>query len=231
MVDDWAVIFDVDGVLLELTRAEEELFFQPFASRMDASVLSRDWNTYAIRNDEEIVREIVHGQGWPASEAHLIKGEYLNLLQKALHQKALVSEVIEGAEALLKAVEPHARLGIATANFLDAARLRLKACGLWKFVSSLAFGADGGGHKSDVLARAITACGLTPSRIIYVGDNVNDVVAGLANTVHFIGFSRNADRRKQLSEAGALTVHDRHSQTLDTILNLITENRRPHVGP
>ena len=36
-----AIIFDVDGVLLELTRAEEELFFSAFATRMDAATLGR----------------------------------------------------------------------------------------------------------------------------------------------------------------------------------------------
>ena len=32
---DSAVIFDVDGVLLELTAAEEDVFFLPFAERRD----------------------------------------------------------------------------------------------------------------------------------------------------------------------------------------------------
>ena len=60
---DAAIIFDVDGVLLELTRAEEELFFQPFASRCDANKLSRDWNSYQIRNDENIIAELIERHG------------------------------------------------------------------------------------------------------------------------------------------------------------------------
>ena len=52
-----------------------------------------------------------------------------------------------------------------------------------------AHGADGGGHKREILARAIAATGLPRNRIVYIGDNLNDVEAGLANGVHFIGFS------------------------------------------
>ena len=56
---DAAVIFDVDGVLLELTSAEEDAFFVPFENRYGLKNLSRDWNSYAIRNDENIIAEIL----------------------------------------------------------------------------------------------------------------------------------------------------------------------------
>ncbi|MGB9142147.1 MAG: hypothetical protein WCB71_08115, partial [Aestuariivirga sp.] len=58
-----AVIFDVDGVLLELTRAEEDAFFVPFERRYGLTNLSRDWNSYAIRNDENIIAEILQKHG------------------------------------------------------------------------------------------------------------------------------------------------------------------------
>ncbi len=42
-----AVIFDVDGVLLDLTPPEEDAFFAPFARRHGLAGLSRDWDSYA----------------------------------------------------------------------------------------------------------------------------------------------------------------------------------------
>lgn len=56
---DAAVIFDVDGVLLELASAEEDAFFVPFEQRYGLKGLSRDWNSYAVRNDENIIAEIL----------------------------------------------------------------------------------------------------------------------------------------------------------------------------
>ncbi len=214
---EWVIIFDVDGVLLELTRDEEELFFEPFKSRCDAEKLSRDWNTYKIRNDEDIIREVVARHGLPASEAPIITKEYLTLLEQRLHKRELLSQTITGATTLVEKFKPRAQLGVATANFRRAAELRLTQANLWPHVSGLAFGADGGGHKSAILARAIAASGMAPHRIIFIGDNVNDVVAGLENQVQFIGFSESAARRAQLAAAGAKHLSPSHPHT-ETLL-------------
>jgi phosphoglycolate phosphatase-like HAD superfamily hydrolase len=219
---DWAIIFDVDGVLLELTRDEEELFFEPFRSRCDVTKLSRDWNSYQIRNDEDIIKELVGRHQLHPSETKTITAEYLMLLEDRLHTGQLQSQVISGASGMLNKFKSRARLGIATANFRRAAELRLKQTGLWDHVSGLAHGADGGGHKSAILARAIKSSGLSPQRIIFIGDNVNDVVAGLENGVHFIGFSESAERREKLAAHGARNLSGSHAQTetlLEQLLN------------
>ena len=142
--------------------------------------LSRDWNSYNIRNDEEIVKEIVARYHLPPREAEVITAEYLALLESEL-AGALKSVPIARALAnCWQRLRPHARLGIATANFRKAAELRLSQAGMWSPVARLAHGADGGGHKADILARAIAASGLPPARVIYIGDNVNDVAGGPA---------------------------------------------------
>ncbi len=213
-----AVILDVDGVLLELTEAEEDLFFAAFAKWGDPSTLSRDWNSYRIRNDDNIVDEIMERWRIPVAEKPAIVSHYHRSLGEALASGALASPVIAGAGQLLASIEGKARLGIATANYREAARLRLISAGLWEPVSALAHGADGGGHKHEILARAIAASGMPPSRIVYVGDNLNDVEAGLQNGVHFIGFSTSAPRRAQLAAAGAPRVSGDHAETLGLIL-------------
>ena len=210
---DWAIIFDVDGVLLDLTRAEEELFFEPFEARCDVTKLSRDWNSYKIRNDEDIIKELVERHELHPSEVGIITREYLTLLDQRLQSGAIVSQIIGGAMALVEKFKSRATLGIATANFRRAAELRLKQAGLWDAVSALAHGADGGGQKSAILARAIESSQLSPPRIVFIGDNVNDVVAGLENKVHFIGFSTDGQRREKLARAGAKLLSADHAQT------------------
>jgi HAD superfamily hydrolase (TIGR01549 family) len=217
---DWAIIFDVDGVLLELTRDEEELFFEPFKSRCDIAKLSRDWNSYKIRNDEDIIRELVERHELHPAETATITAEYLNLLEQRLEARKIRAQTIKGAGRLVEKFKGRARLGIATANFRRAAELRLKQAGLWNPVSGLAHGADGGGHKSAILARAIESSGLAPQRIIFIGDNVNDVMAGHENNVHFIGFSTNAERREKLKGAGAEVLSADHAET-ETLLEEI----------
>ena len=129
---DAAVIFDVDGVLLELTRAEEDAFFVPFERRYG-----------------------------------------------------------------------------------------LKDAGLWDHVSTCAHGADSGGHKREILARAIVATGLPKNRIVYVGDNLNDVEAGLSNGVHFIAFSTDSGRLAELRRAGASHASNNHLDSFRLIGHLL----------
>jgi HAD superfamily hydrolase (TIGR01549 family) len=214
---DSAVIFDVDGVLLELTREEEELFFIPFSKHLDATLLSRDWNSYRIRKDEEIINEIIEMHNLPESERHRVKVEYLTLLTQSLKQQSLVSTPITGAAHLMSQLAGRTRIGIATANFRDAARFRLEAANLWHPVSELAFGAEGGGHKSQILGRALAAINLPKSKVVYVGDNLNDLQAGKELEIHFIGFSTDPDRREILCQAGADHVTSSHQENLALI--------------
>ncbi|MGH8429424.1 MAG: HAD family hydrolase [Solimonas sp.] len=59
--------------------------------------------------------------------------------------------------------------------------------------------------------------GLPRERIVFIGDNLNDVEAGLAHGVHFIGFSRDQAKGHRLAEAGAERVCNRHQDTLKQI--------------
>lgn len=217
---DSAVILDVDGVLLELTAAEEDAFFRAFEDLHGITGLSRDWDSYLVRNDEHIIAEILARHGLPASGGDAIVETYLALLGDGLHSAALKAVDIPGARDLLRSLSGR-RLGIATANLLSAAKLRLEAAAMWAPVASLAYGAEGSGHKRETVARAIAATGLPRDRIVYIGDNLNDVEAGLANGVHFIGFAQDAARRDRLATAGARQVAGDHRTTLALIGQLL----------
>lgn len=215
---DYAVIFDVDGVLLDLTSEEEEIFFSALSKFVTTEALSRDWNSYKVRNDEDIIVEIFERNNLPLKLVEEAKSHYISLLQSAnIHAFA-----ISGAANLLQSLKPKAHLGIATANFLDAARHRLQQVSLWTSVSALAQGADGGGHKSAILGRALSLVTMPPQRIVYVGDNLNDLQAGLIHGVHFIGFSQNATQRDRLHQAGAQHISANHMETATLINQLLT---------
>jgi phosphoglycolate phosphatase-like HAD superfamily hydrolase len=212
-----AVVFDVDGVILDMTGPEEDAFFVPFERRHGLTGLSRDWDGYRIRNDEDIIHEILerHLGRAPAREeyeAHC--ADYLGVLAQGLASGALRPAPIPGAGDLLHWLTGKGvATGIATANLIGAAQLRLEAAGLWSRVSACAHGADGGGHKRDVVARAIRQLGLPRDRVVYIGDNLNDLDAGTVNAVHFIGFAVEPHRRERLAMAGAATVCGTHDET------------------
>jgi phosphoglycolate phosphatase-like HAD superfamily hydrolase len=218
---DAAVIFDVDGVLLELTRAEEDAFFVPFERRYGLKDISRDWNSYAIRNDENIITEILARYELPDHEHAEVVVDYLNVLKLQLKDGTIETIAIPGALELLQKLHGSLQIGVATANLLSAAELRLKHAGLWHHVSACAHGADGGGHKRKILARAMAATGLPKNRIVYIGDNLNDVEAGFSNGVHFIGFSTDSGRLTELKRAGASHTSNNHLDSFRLIGHLL----------
>lgn len=215
-----AVIFDVDGVLLDLTPLEEDAFFWPFAELHGLTGLSRDWDGYRIRNDEDIIEEILEthfGRAPTPEEQRAIIDAYLGHLAGNLELTRLTPVTVPGAVELLASLAGKVRLGIATANLLEAASLRLAVCGMWDGLKGHAFGANGGGAKREILARAIASLGLPRERIVFVGDNLNDVEAGLANKVHFIGFSSDPAKTRRLAAAGAKQICNQHRDTLKHI--------------
>jgi phosphoglycolate phosphatase-like HAD superfamily hydrolase len=214
---DSAVIFDCDGVLLELLHAEEEMFFSALSAFVPTEELSRNWNSYSIRNDDDIISEVLARFGRPENLKPAVVNHYLCGLASALNNKHITSTAIPGTENLLQQLKGKHRLGLATANFIEAARLRLEQAGLWPFVSDHAIGADGGGHKHQLLARLLETIPLPKSRIVYVGDNMVDVEAGLKNGVHLIGFSLSQTRRDQLRAAGARHIAASHAETTTLI--------------
>jgi phosphoglycolate phosphatase-like HAD superfamily hydrolase len=216
-----AVIFDVDGVLLELTSAEEDAFFAPFEQRYGLKDLSRDWNSYAIRNDENIIAEILARHDLSGREHTEVVADYLGVLKQRLENGAIQTIAVPGARDLLNKLQGSLQMGIATANLLSAAKLRLQSVEFWNPVSSHAFGAEGGGHKRQILARAISSTGLPKNRIVYVGDNLNDVEAGLSNGVHFVGFSTNPGRLNELKHAGTKHISNNHLDTFRLIGHLL----------
>ena len=218
---DAAVIFDVDGVLLELTSAEEDVFFAPFEKRYGLRDLSRDWNSYAIRNDESIIAEILARHGLPAREHAEVVADYLDVLKQRMENGVIETIAIPGTRDLLNRLQGSLQMGIATANLLSAAKLRLQSVNLWNPVSAHAFGAEGGGHKREILARTIASIHLPKQRIVYVGDNLNDVEAGLSNGVHFIGFSTNPGRLNELERAGTNHISNYHLDTFRLISHLL----------
>jgi phosphoglycolate phosphatase-like HAD superfamily hydrolase len=145
----------------------------------------------------------------------------LDVLKQRLENGVIETTAIPSALELLNKLQGSLQIGIATANLLSAAKLRLQSVDFWNPVSAHAFGAEGGGHKREILARAISSTGFPKNRIVYVGDNLNDVEAGLANSVQFIGFSTNPGRLNELKYAGAGHLSNNHLDTLRLIGHLL----------
>ena len=221
-----AVIFDVDGPLLHLTPPEEDAFFHAFNALHGLTGLSNDWDSYRIRNDREIILEILEnhlGRQAHDDEYHAILEEYRNHLEAGFATGRLKVSAIPGARDLLSRLDSLGgiALGTATANVRHAAQVRLAEAGMWDFVKHHPGAADEGGAKRDVLARVIEGLGLPVDRIVFLGDNLNDLDAGQHNGVHFIGFHVDNARRQRLADHDAAITCGDHTETYRIICDLL----------
>ena len=228
-----AVIFDIDGVLLHLTRQEETKFFNAFrdAAGIAEHHISADWNSYKVRNDVAIAAELLErhlGREPDEGEVWSVLDHYIDSIETGLASGELVTHVIDGAGALLHELHGENRfhLGLATANIRGTAEARLKHAGLWGPFGACGY-AESGGPKIEILRAAVSelrdANGHTvsPDSIVFLGDQLGDLAAARENGVHFIGVSTQPEQRDVLRDNGAEIVLENHDETAATIFGLL----------
>jgi putative hydrolase of the HAD superfamily len=90
---------------------------------------------------------------------------------------------LDGAADLLRAVRPHARIGIVTNNLLEEQQDKLAHCGLAAFVDELIASEDVGVSKPDrgIFDIALRRIGVDAADAVMVGDSWANDVAGAVN--------------------------------------------------
>lgn len=221
-----AVIFDVDGPLLHLRKPEEDAFFAPLEQVFGIIGLSRDWDSYRVRNDHDIIHQVLgehFGDRFERSHYDAFVEAYDTELKEGFSSGRLEVSIVPKAHDIVGALAatPGLALGIATANLRCAAEIRLRQAGLWDNLSAYPGTADKSGHKHQVLARVISDLALPADRVVYIGDNLNDLEAGRKNGTHFIGFHVHPERRQRLTDNGAEFVTGDHNETLALITRML----------
>ncbi|MEM7636775.1 MAG: HAD hydrolase-like protein [Pseudomonadota bacterium] len=222
-----AVIFDVDGPLLHLRKPEEDAFFAPLEKVFGITGLSRDWDSYRVRNDRDIIHQVLSdhlGDGFEPSHYDAFVDAYDAELKNGFSSGRLEVSIVPKAPDIVGALAATSglALGIATANLRCAAEIRLRQAGMWDHLSAYPGTADKSGHKHEVLGRVISDLALPADRIVYIGDNLNDLEAGRKNGTHFIGFHVHPERQQRLTDNGAEFVTGDHDETLALITAMLT---------
>lgn len=219
------LICDIDGVLLDLSAIEIEAYVAAISDRLGGVEVNTDWNSYAARNDIEVVREIfVRHRGRPPTRA-----EETDILDLYHHKLAICLETSDAApvriEAVIDAVARAAgrlrrEIAVATANTQTAARMRLSAARL-PFDWSIGAFAEDGRTKVEILAHALRQ---VPGRgpYLYLGDNLVDLEAALRANVPFLGIAKNVAREQDMRAAGARRVILRSAPADDILAMLLS---------
>jgi phosphoglycolate phosphatase-like HAD superfamily hydrolase len=160
-----------------------------------------------------------------APEQHLeaFVGRYAELLPAALKERD--GYLMPGFPELLAALrDAGARVGLATGNFSQSARLKLEHFEIDGYFAGGGFGEESAERK-DVVAAAIerVADGALPEDILVIGDTPHDITSALDNNVIGVGVATGNYTVEDLKQAGAHTVFPDFSDWQSAARMLLSE--------
>jgi phosphoglycolate phosphatase len=199
------ILFDIDNTLLNsggagshaMNIAFQELFGVPdgfarveFSGRTDRYILQGGLAAHAIEG---------------GCDQHLLPftSRYYGILPRTLKERE--GHLMPGFPELLEELEAReVRLGLATGNFAEAARIKLEFYGIAQYFHGGGFGEESV-DRSDVVKAAIAsvANGAHPRDILVVGDTPHDVQSALENGVVAVGVATGTFSVEDLRAAGA----------------------------
>lgn len=205
-------LFDIDNTLLytggagglAMARAFERLYGVPngfggieFSGRTDRWILQTGLDNHAIAGGCE-------------TRLDEFTSLYYTLLPEAMKERE--GHLMPGFPQLLEALarEPGVRLGLATGNFPEAARIKLDDFGMAGYFAGGGFG-EASLDRADVVRAAIEAVGGGARRdeIVVIGDTPHDVTSALDNGTVAVGVATGTYGVNDLRESGAhLTFAD-----------------------
>ena len=231
-----AVIFDVDGVILHLTPPEEAAYFQALELVFGITDASPDWDSYRARNDVEIVEELIEtrlGRAATPGDINSFTDKYVSLVDIGIRTGEIEVLEIDGIRDVLMELTQADNLimGLATANLMGMAKMRLRHVGLNDFFKVGGF-AEARGPKRQILSKTLAGLkdeqgnAIPKERIVFLGDNVGDVDAGLGNGCGLIAFSEDTGKHAKLRAAGAEHIISSHTETVATIERVLGRSLR-----
>lgn len=201
-----AVLFDLDGTLIEHTRPVEELcceVFACFADQLRPISCQQFWDTFWSKSNDM----------WHMMTDGVLDGEVAHLYSFLNTLRALGAKLELGSQ-LLECWEDHIvtatrlspdailvldrlriaglRLGIVTNGYASLQRRKARQHGLDRAVDFLLISEEAGAHKPEpsIFALALAHAGVAADQALFVGDTLDSDIVGARNAgLHAILFA------------------------------------------
>ncbi len=202
-----AVIFDIDGTLLESFQADCELFVAAIRKVLRVPAMNTDWATYPHMTDAGILREVMRVNGIDPDPALMAetRREFIASLHSHVQRHGPFREV-PGAVAFVSHLLTSKRhyVAYATGAWHESAMLKLGSAGFPTVGVRVATSSDHEDRVS-IMRNALAAAPAGIQRVTYYGDGVWDqravrelgwefvpVGAALGGIAHYYGAGAHA---------------------------------------
>ncbi len=177
LIDIKAIVFDLDGTLIDSSKGILESLFNAIHYYGLKPVITKvDSHFFMGKNLEETLAILV-----PGSEKDIIKkigDRYINDYHNNYTHKA---QTFEGVAQTIQALSQKGfKMAVATAKYTECAEAELKSSGIRKFFDDVRGSDEGSPAKPDpkLLFEICNKLGVAPSETLMVGDTDRDVVFG-----------------------------------------------------
>jgi phosphoglycolate phosphatase-like HAD superfamily hydrolase len=181
-------LFDVDLTLVDTGGAGRRAMDRAFEEVLGVARAFDGFHFFG-KVDQAILQE-VHARRLARALDDETAARIRDVYLRCLAEEVAVTpryRVLPGVAELLAALaaRPDCRLGLATGNFEEGARIKLRPGGLWEAFATGGFGADAADRAelTRIGIRRLLAGAPRPprGRVVVVGDTPNDVLAAHAN--------------------------------------------------
>ena len=209
----YAVLFDIDGTLVQTGGAGQLAFAETFAADYGVPQISAAVS-FAGRSDRAIALDLFAAHGIEPSDANWrdFRAAYLRRLPDALQRKP--GRVLPGVGALLDALEalPHSAIGLLTGNVREGAATKLGYYGLGHRFSFGGFG-DDTNDRCEIAAIALAAAqqhaaernggrGQELWGAMVIGDTIHDIRCARAIDAVAVAVPTGGATKDELAAAG-----------------------------
>jgi phosphoglycolate phosphatase-like HAD superfamily hydrolase len=233
----YAVLFDIDGTLVQTGGAGQLAFAETFASEFGVERISAEV-PFAGRSDRAIALELMSVHGVPATDENWLRfcNTYLRRLPEALERRE--GRILPGVSELLGRLAdlPHVMVGLLTGNIREGARRKLEYYELFNHFGFGGFG-DVQTDRSAIAVEAVAEAqrelavrsnGSGPRKlegVMVVGDTIHDVRSARAVGAVAVATPTGGSTREQLAAAAPdLLVED--LREADAILEVVNRRSR-----
>ena len=186
-----AVIFDIDGTLVESSGFEDDLYVAAVRDVLGDVCIRKRWDTYRHVTDSGILRQIMEENRTRGEDRiREVRARFGDLVSQYLRNGGECDPTI-GAIELINELRtaPGFAIGFATGGWGHTARMKLEHAGFNPEHAVLA-SSDDGHERTDIMQKCLdtlNALGNSCQRVVYAGDAEWDVRATRELGWHFIG--------------------------------------------
>ena len=183
-----AIIFDVDGTLVESTNFDDVYYLSAVKEVLGEVYIHNDWRNYKNVTDTGILRQIMKEnkiqEGGQIAE---VRAKFGELVSQYL-QKGGECRPIAGAVHLInkRLATDGYEIGFATGGWEHTAKMKLRHAG-FNLRNTVLTSSDDGDERIVIMKKCLLSLGNRFHRIVYVGDAEWDMQATQRLGWHFIG--------------------------------------------